>query len=223
MRFVDRRQAGKELAERLQGEVGGDVVVVALARGGVPVADVVAEALGAPLLALTPRKIGHPSQPEYALAAVCGDGPVVMGAGPAGAFDDAGWERAVASARQESRRRSERYGAVAPEIAVAERTVVLVDDGVATGLTLRAAIAAMRRAGASRVVVGVPVAPAATVARLRAEVDAVVAVWVPEPFPGAVGHAYARFEQVSDGEVLQTLGAAQRRWRALASSAMSSS
>lgn len=224
MRFVDRRQAGRELAERLRGEVGGgDAVVVGLARGGVPVADVVADALGAPLLALTPRKIGHPSQPEYALAAVCGDGPVVMGAGPAGAFDEAGWERAVDAARRESRRRSERYGAIAPEVAVADRTVVVVDDGVATGLTLRAAIGAMRREGARRVVVGVPVAPAATLAQLRAEADAVIAVWVPEPFPGSVGYAYARFEQVSDGEVLQLLEAAQRRWRAVARSSMSSS
>lgn len=214
MRFADRRQAGLELAERVRDVVAGDVVVLGLARGGVSVAAVVAERLDAPLGALAPRKIGHPLQPEYALAALCGDGPVVVGEGPAGAFDEPGWERAVAAAREASQRRRERYAAMGAELDVNGRTAVVVDDGVATGLTLRAAIAAVRRAGAARVVVAVPVGPAATLARLREEADEVVAVWVPEPFPGAVGHAYQRFDQVPDEVVERLLDEAQRRARA---------
>ena len=222
MRFTDRTQAGVELARLFPRDLA-DAVVVGLARGGVPVASGVAEALGAPLLALTPRKIGHPLQPEYALAAVCGDGPVVVGEGPTGAFDEHAWADAVRLAREESRRRASRYGRRAPEVSVAGRGVALVDDGVATGLTLRAALAALRDAGAARVVVGVPVAPASTLALLRDEADEALAVWVPEPFPGSVGSAYDRFDQVSDDEVERTLEAAQRRWRARVSSATSSS
>lgn len=214
MRFVDRRQAGRELARRLAAWADEGVVVVGLARGGVPVAAEVAQALRAPLLALTPRKIGHPLQPEYALAAVCGDGPVVLGEGPSGAMDASAWEAAVAEARRTSLQRAARYQALSAAVALDERTVVVIDDGVATGLTLLAAIEALRRAGARRVVVGVPVAPASTLRHLAAAADAAEAVWVPEPFPGAVGMAYERFEQVSDAEVERVLRDARRRWEA---------
>ncbi len=222
MRFADRSVAGAALAERLTHLRTATPVVVALTRGGVPVGAVVAEALDAPLVALSPRKIGHPLQPEYAIAAVCEDGPVVAGDEGVGGFDPAWLAGAEREARREARRRREAYGGPELGSSVVGRLVVLVDDGLATGLTMRAAIGAVRAAGAASVVVAVPVAPRDTVERLATEIDEVVAVSVPEPFPGAIGYAYVRFGQVDDGVVRRLLGAAQRRVRASASSATSS-
>ena len=223
MRFADRSVAGAALAERLAHLRSAEPVVVALTRGGVPVGAVVAEALDAPLVALSPRKIGHPLQSEYAIAAVCEDGPMVAGDEGLDGFDPAWLAEAEREGRREARRRREAYGGPELGSTVAGRLVVLVDDGLATGVTMRVAVGAVRAAGAARVVVAVPVAPRDTVERLAAEVEDVVAVWVPEPFPGAIGHAYDRFDQVDDGAVRRLLGAAQRRVRASASSATSSS
>lgn len=223
MRFADRSEAGSALAERLTERRDDAPVVVALARGGVPVGAVVAEALGAPLVALSPRKVGHPWQPEYAIAAVCEDGPVVTGAEDLAGFDPAWLAAAERDARREARRRREAYGGPSLADTVAGRHVILVDDGLATGLTMRAALGAVRAAGAAGVVVAVPVAPKDTLERLAEEADAALAVWVPVPFPGAIGYAYERFDQVSDGEVRRLLADAQRRSRAAANTATSSS
>jgi putative phosphoribosyl transferase len=223
MRFADRSVAGAALAERLAHLRSDAPVVVALTRGGVPVGAVVAEALDAPLVALSPRKIGHPRQREYAIAAVCEDGPLVAGDDGVEGFDPTWLAGAERAARREARRRREAYGGPSLGPSVAGRLVVLVDDGLATGVTMRAAVGAVRAAGASRVVVAVPVAPRDTVDRFAAEVDEVVAVSVPEPFPGAIGYAYERFDQVEDGVVRGLLAAAQRRLRASASRATSSS
>jgi len=223
MRFDDRSVAGAALAERLSHLRSAAPVVVALTRGGVPVGAMVAETLDAPLVALSPRKIGHPSQPEYAIASVCEDGPVVAGDEGVDGFDATWLAGAERDARREARRRREAYGGPELGSAVSGRLAVLVDDGLATGLTMRAAVGAVVAAGAARVVVAVPVAPRDTVERLATEVDEVVAVSVPEPFPGAIGHAYVRFDQVEDGEVRQLLSEAQRRERASASRATSSS
>jgi len=224
-RFRDRREAGSALAAALQGRVGAEALIVGLARGGVPVAAVVADAVGADLVVLCPRKVVHPNQPEFARAAVCGDGPLV--AGPAVAGDgegDGAAERdgavpgwfgdAVARARDESLRRGERFGSAWLSAGLAGRTVVVIDDGVATGLTLRAALAAVRAAGAAWVVAAVPVAPREALPQLARDADEVVVVWVPEPFPAAVGYAYERFDQVDEAEVMGLLRAAQRRSRA---------
>ena len=223
MRFADRFEAGAALAERLALRRGDDSVVVALTRGGVPVGAVVAEALDAPLVALSPRKIGHPWQSEYAIAAVCEEGPLVTGAEDLASFDPAWLAAAERDARREARRRREAYGGPSLADTVAGGHVILVDDGLATGLTMRAALGAVRAAGAAGVVVAVPVAPQDTLQRLEEEADEALAVWVPVPFPGAIGSAYGRFEQVSDGEVRRLLADAQRRSRAAASTATSSS
>ena len=223
MRFADRSVAGAALAERLAHLRSAAPVVVALTRGGVPVGSVVAEALAAPLVALSPRKIGHPLQPEYAIAAVCEDGPLVAGDEDVGSYDPVWLAGAEREARREARRRREAYGGPELGSVVSGRLVVLVDDGLATGVTMRAAVGAVRSAGAARVVVAVPVAPRDAVTRLAAEVGEVVAVSVPEPFPGAIGYAYERFDQVDDGAVRRLLAAAQRRLRASARRATSSS
>ncbi len=208
MRFKDRIDAGRRLALALGHLRGQDPVVLALARGGVPLGAQVAAALGAPLGVITPRKVGHPASREFAVAAVTEDGPMIVNEDPAAAVEPAYLEMAAQLARTEARRRREAYGADAVTALAPGRTVVLVDDGLATGLTMRAAVMAVKAAGARRVVVAVPVAPSDTVARLREEVDEVVALLVPQPFEGAIGSYYDDFGQVGDEEVLRHLGQA---------------
>ena len=210
--FVDRTEAGQALARRLVSRAwAAPVVVLALPRGGVPVAAEVARALGAPLDLLLVRKIGVPWNPELAVAAlVDGDPPELV-------IDEAmrrltgvsrdDIEMAVTLARTEIERRRQLYvGARAP-LTVQGSTVIVVDDGVATGTTVRAALQALRRRAPARLVLAVPVAPPDTARALAAEVDELVCLAEPEPFE-AVGRHYRDFHQVSDAEVLAALHAA---------------
>lgn len=205
--FSDRRDAGRRLALALVDRRDlRDPVVLALPRGGVPVATEVAQALDAPLDVLVVRKLGVPDQPELAMGAV-GSGDVhVLNQEvlsqlhlPPGAFD-----RVLAAEKDELARRERRYRGDRPPLEVRGRTVVLVDDGIATGSTMEAAIRTIRARGAKAVVVAVPVAPAETVDRLQALADGVVALSTPEPFV-AISLWYAAFPQVSDREVEEIL------------------
>lgn len=207
--FADRRAAGRALAAALRTRaLVAPVVVVALPRGGVPVAAEVARALGAPLDLLIVRKIGAPWQPELAVAAVAeGAPPEVVVDEPIRAelgVSRESIDRQVALELREIARRRARYLAGRPPVAVAGATVVVVDDGIATGTTLRAALKVLRQRGAGRVVLAVPVAPADTLAALRTEVDDTVCLATPEPFD-AVGAHYVDFRQVDDDEVLAAL------------------
>jgi predicted phosphoribosyltransferase len=210
MLFRDRPDAGRRLAERL-GPMTGDVVVLGLPRGGIPVAYEVARALGAPLDVFVVRKLGVPGHEELAMGAIAWGGvrvvnrDVVDALGiPPRVLD----EVAAAEGRElERRERSYRGGRPAPD--VAGRTVVLVDDGLATGSTMRAAVAALRQLKPARVVVAVPVAAASTCQELRAEVDDVVCAATPEPFV-AVGRFYDDFSQTEDEEVSALLADARR-------------
>jgi putative phosphoribosyl transferase len=209
--FSDRTAAGHALARRLlQMQLAPPVVVFALPRGGVPVAAVIARALDAPLDLLIVRKIGLPWQPELAVAAL------VDGEPPDLVVDHEvqrhfGVERADidAQARREfaeiARRRGLYLGGRAP-LPVSGATAIVVDDGIATGTTMRAALRALRRRGPARLVLAVPVAPADTLDKLRHEVDDVVCLASPEPFR-AVGLHYVDFHQVGDAEVLTALAA----------------
>ncbi len=198
--FADRHEAGAALADRLAGQDLDDGVVVGLARGGVVVAAEVARRLGLPLEALAVRKVRHPLQPEYAIGAVTPEGGLFVRSG-AGDLTDHELGAAVASARSGAEALDRRIHSRRRPVPVAGRPCLLVDDGLATGATMVAAARWARGAGASRVVVGVPVGSEQSVEMLRHEADAVVCVETPTPLH-SVGEWYADFQQVSDDEVV---------------------
>ncbi len=212
--FIDRAEAGRLLAQRLAGrQWTPPVVVLALPRGGVPIGAEVARALHAPLDLLLVRKIGVPWQPELAVAAVVdGEAPEIVvdeEVRAMGGIDRAYIEaQAKVELREIERRRRLYLGGRAP-LALQGATVIVVDDGIATGTTVRAALKALRRRQPAHLVLAVPVAPPDTVRALRAEVDELVCLAEPEPFH-AVGAHYERFHQVDDDEVLAALRAADR-------------
>lgn len=204
--FADRIDAGQRLARRLSRFRGTAGVVLALPRGGVPVAAVVARALGLPLDLVFVRKIGVPGHRETAVAAIAGpDGEeLVINADVAQAvgLDDARIAALAEAERVELRRRRAAYGA--PSLPLSGRTAILVDDGIATGATVRAAAQAVRRQRPAHLVLAVPVAASQALADLRASFDEIVCLETPEPFI-AVGAHYARFPQTTDQEVRDLL------------------
>ena len=213
-RFENRDEAGRLLAERLMNlHLPKPLVVLALPRGGVPVGAVVARALGAPLDLLLVRKIGAPWQPEYALGAVAEGNPSEVFVDPdsrrgTGVELDYIHAQAQTELREIARRRRAYLSDRAP-VEVKGRTAIVVDDGIATGATMRAALKALRRRQPSLLVLAVPVAPQDTLDALRGEVDRIVCLEQPFPF-NAVGQHYVEFDQVSDEQVMQALDSARR-------------
>lgn len=207
MRFRDRDEAGLLLADALASYKGRVDLVLALPRGGVPVAYHVAQALGAPLDVLTVRKLGVPWEPEVALGALGSGGTVVLNERVLREIhlSQAELERLVAREQLELERRESVYRGTRPFPSVTGKTVMVVDDGLATGSTMEAALEVLRRRRARRLVVAVPVAPRETLARLRA--DEVVCLQTPDQFT-AVGAYYSRFEQVADEDVRRLLALA---------------
>lgn len=206
--FADRTDAGRRLAETLSGLRIEKPVVLALPRGGVPVAFEVARALKAPLDVVLVRKIGAPHQPELAIAAV------VDGSRPETVFnrevidalgvDESYIERERQRQLAEIERRRAIYVANRPRPPIAGHTVILVDDGIATGATIRAALHAIRRAHPRRVVLAIPVAPRDTVEDLKDEADEVICLSTPDFFM-AIGAHYRDFTQTTDEEVVELL------------------
>ena len=211
-RFANRTEAGRALADRLRHLKDQRPVVLALPRGGVPVGSEVANALGAPLDVVLVRKIGAPFQPELAI------GAVVDGSRPEAVLNQSLIEECkvpesylkAETARQleEIERRRAVYLAARPRAEVAGHTAIVVDDGIATGATMEAALHATRRAGPKRLVLAVPVAPPDTIERLRPEVDEIVCLATPRNL-GAIGAFYADFRQLDDEEVIRLLEAAR--------------
>ncbi|HEX5365655.1 MAG TPA: phosphoribosyltransferase family protein, partial [Acidimicrobiales bacterium] len=204
--FADRAEAGRRLADRLGHLRGEPLVVVGLPRGGVPVAAEVAVALGAPLDVILVRKLGVPFQPELGVGAIGEDGVRVVNREVVELTGVAPGDLAAVEARerQELERRARRYRGDRPRLPLAGRTVVVVDDGIATGSTARAACRVARVHGAARVVLAVPVAPPEWTERLAGVADEYVCVATPEPF-SAIGQFYANFSQTSDEEVVALL------------------
>ena len=211
--FADRADAGRRLAGALRHLRDADPVVLALPRGGVPVAFEVAHALDAPLDLLLIRKIGAPGQPELALGAVMdGDRPETVineEVRRVFAVTDKELAELVAAKLAEIEQRSRRYLAGRPRARLGGRTVIVIDDGVATGATMRVALKAIRRAGPRRLVVAVPVAPPDTVAVLKREADDVVCLDSSEFF-GGLSAFYRDFRQLEDDEVIALLDRARR-------------
>lgn len=203
--FRDRREAGRLLADRLSGLREGGVVVLGIPRGGVEVAAVVAERLGAPLDVVIPRKLGAPGNPELGVGAVADD-VVVLDARLVEALgvDGRYIEEEIQRQRGEIDRRARLYRGERPPTEVSGRTVVIIDDGVATGGTAAAALRWARLRGAARVVLAVPVAPPEAVRHLVEECDEVVALATPSRFY-AVGQWYEDFGQVDDERVMELL------------------
>ena len=208
-RFRDRFHAGRQLAAALQPYAGRpNLLVLALPRGGVPVGYEVARALNAPLDVMLVRKLGVPGHEELAMGAIASGGIRILSDDVVKAFGIP--ERVIASIvaeeEEELGRRELAYRDHRPQPEVKGRTVILVDDGLATGSTMRAAAAALRAQHPERLVVAVPVAPPEICASLRSEVDDVVCARAPEPF-FAVGNWYDDFSQISDEEVRELLRA----------------
>ena len=211
--FENRREAGRALAAMLHEYANRrDVLVLALPRGGVPVAFELATALRAPLDVFVVRKLGVPGHEELAMGAIATGGvrvlnqDVVQSLGIPQAVIDA-----VAAAEQkELQRREQLYRGGRPAPEVRGRTIILVDDGLATGSTMRAAVAALRQQGPARIVVAVPVGAPSTCDEFRADVDQIVCGFTPEPFYG-VGQWYEDFSQTSDEEVRELLDLAAKR------------
>ena len=209
--FRDRADAGHQLADALKADRGRTDLVLALPRGGVPVGFLVAQALGAPLDVLIVRKIGAPFHEELGVGAlVSGNPPEVvwnedllaqLGLTPEGL------RRTVARETQEARRREALYRGNRPSPSVGGKSVILVDDGLATGITAQAALTALRRSQPKHLVLAVPVAPPDTVERLRPLVDELVCLDTP-PWFSAVGQFYRDFSQTEDDEVIELLHSA---------------
>ncbi|MFE9094734.1 phosphoribosyltransferase family protein [Streptomyces sp. NPDC007264] len=212
MFFMDRRDAGRQLGARLQHLMGKDVVVLGLPRGGVPVALEVAEALGAPMDVCLVRKLGVPYQPELGMGALGEDGVRVINDLVMREARVTPEELAQVEEREREvlERRARRYRGRRPPAHIAGRTVVVVDDGVATGSTARAACRIARARGAAHTVLAVPVAPRDWTARLSGEADELVCLDTPRDF-FAIGQFYADFAQVGDEEVVACLERAAHR------------
>jgi len=210
-RFRDRSDAGRQLASLLAGYKGDEPIVLALPRGGVVTAFEIARVLRAPLDVLVARKLGAQVHPEFGVGAIAPGGVRIVDRASVrlAGMTDADLETVVDRERVELMRRVRRYRAGRAPLDVRGRTAILVDDGIATGVTARAAIASLRKLGARRVVLAVGVCAAASAAELRREVDDLVCVLEPCDM-SAVGFYFDEFEPVSDDEVVRVLEAARR-------------
>ncbi len=209
MLFKDRDEAGKNLAEKLAPYKGGDVVVYALPRGGVVTAYRISQALKAPLDLIITRKIGHPGDPECALCAVAEDGDIVCDEIERPAVDKEWLAKMVDRERHEAKRRREAYCS-GVHIPACGRTAILVDDGVATGLTMSLAVREVLHEGPTNVVVAVPVLPKNIIKLFERSGAEVVCLDAPDLFEGAVGSYYESFPQVEDAQVIKLLSMSRR-------------
>jgi putative phosphoribosyl transferase len=213
MRFSDRLDAGKRLLERLPETDRKNTVVIALPRGGVPVGAVIAEGLGVPLDVILVRKVGAPMQPELAVAAVTDGKDMQITVNEAIkaelGLDDADIEELARKQLPEIERRREAYYEGREPTPLAGKTVIVVDDGVATGATMNSALRLIRKQKPARLILALPVAPADTIGQLAAHADDVVCLDTPTPFY-AVGAHFADFTQVDDAEVVRLLRESRR-------------
>lgn len=194
------------MAAALKGAVGKDAIVLAIPRGGVVVGAIVARALGVPLDIIIPRKIGAPGNPELAIGAMTEDGTTILDERLVQQLQVSKHYINEESKKQqlEITRRLKLYRGDAPYPDLKNREVIIVDDGIATGSTMKAALSSLRRRGAKKIIIAVPVGPESTIKELKDEADNVVCLFTPEPFY-AIGQFYTKFDQTSDEEVKRLL------------------
>lgn len=209
--FTDREDAGRQLGDRLVSHREEDAVVLALPRGGVPVGYEVARALEAPLDVFVARKLGAPGQPELAIGAVAAGGGRILNEQVVRALEvSEDWIEAVTEKElAEVGRRMRRFRGERPEPEVGGRTVILVDDGIATGMTVWAAIQAIREKGPRRIVLAVPVCAEVTAEALASEVDELISLQTPADL-WAIGFWYENFHQLDDEEVVELVERSRR-------------
>ncbi len=204
--FTDRREAGQKLAQKLIHYQGKNPLILAVPRGGVPVGLEIQALLGGDLDVIIPRKVGVPGQPELALGAVTADGGFLLNREIAESLNisEQDVSAEIKAAREETKRRQAIYRGEKPPFLVEGRTVILTDDGVATGFTIRAALQALREQKTARLILALPVSPVDTFKDLQSEVDELVCLEIAASFY-AVGQFYQDFRQLSDEEVVTLL------------------
>ena len=214
MHFADRREAGKLLAQALQKYRNEATVVYALPRGGVVTALEIAHFLQAPLDLIITRKIGHPLQPEYAIAATAENGHTIKTQGEVKMINQEWFANEVSRQRQEAKRRREKYLPGRAEIPVKGKIAILVDDGIATGLTMRVGIQELKHRQPKKIVVAVPIAPQTTANLIASEVEEMIALDVPQDrhYLGAVGAYYDDFSPVEDEEVMTLMQSYEKEY-----------
>jgi predicted phosphoribosyltransferase len=207
LRFANRKQAGKLLAERLLKYKGDDAVIYALPRGGVILGAEIARQLSAPLELVITRKIGHPLQQEYAIAAISEKGQMVGNQQELSQVDKQWLKQEIEDQKQEAKRRRQIYLNSRPTLNPKSKIAIIVDDGIATGLTMRAAILELKELKPKKIVVAIPITPRSTAETLKKEADEVIALEIPSDYNylGAVGDYYDEFYQITDKQVMDTL------------------
>jgi predicted phosphoribosyltransferase len=204
--FSDRREAGMLLAEKLQKYKGTSALVLALPRGGVVCGYELAHALSLPLDIIVTRKIAHPAFPEYAVGAVDERGTNIIDEATSTPLNAAWIQKEILKQSEEAKRRTLLYRKGLPPLDLKGKTAIIVDDGIATGFTMRLAIKLVKDKHPRKIVVAIPVSPPEPLSMLKAEgADEIIALLKPEEFCGAVGGHYREFEQVTDGVVVQLL------------------
>lgn len=205
MLFKDRKDAGIKLATELEKFAGEDAVVFALPRGGVVLGVEIANRLHAPLDLVFTKKVGHPHNPEYAICAVSEEGDPICNALEVRAVDPDWFAKELKQIRQEITRRREEYFGDAKLRDIEGKVVILVDDGIATGFTMFAAIEELRRRNPKRIVVAIPITPYDTAQTLMTKADELVSLDIDTHYLGSVGAYYQNFAQVQDNEVISLL------------------
>lgn len=205
MIFEDRHDAGRQLAHSLERYRGEDAVVLALPRGGVVLGYEVSRELSLPLDIIVTRKIGHPTSSEYAIGAVDERGTNILNTEETAYIDQTWLRKEIMEQKEEAKRRSVSYRKGRPPLSLRGKVVIIVDDGIATGYTMRLAVMVARQQRPLKVIVAVPVAPREAVAELAGEADDIIVLENPETFRGAVGSHYVEFEQVDDVEVIRLI------------------
>lgn len=204
--FMDRQEAGRALAKKLAPYRGTDAIVLALPRGGVVTGEGIAKALALPLDIVAVRKIGHPVSAEYAIGAVDENGTTILNEAETKSIDQSWLKSEIELEKKEAERRSITYRDGRQPLPLMGKTAIIVDDGIATGLTMRLAVRSAKKQDAAKVIVAVPVAPAESLRALQMEgADEIIVIEPPEEFAGAVGAHYVRFDQVEDAEVVKLL------------------